>query len=57
MDADEKLIEAVREFPCLWLVSSKFYKEAVAKDNAWREIGTQVCYNNFMNEIIIVEDA
>ena len=35
---DEKLIEAVRLFPCLWQVNSKSYKDAVAKGNTWKEI-------------------
>ena len=35
---DEKLIEAVREFPCLWRVSSRAYKDARAKENAWKEV-------------------
>ena len=34
---DEKLIEAVRTFPCLWRVSSKAYKDIRAKENAWKE--------------------
>ena len=34
---DEKLIEAVRTFPCLWRVSSKAYKDKRAKENAWKE--------------------
>ena len=28
---NEKLIEAVRLFPCLWQVNTKSYKDAVAK--------------------------
>ena len=35
---DEQLIEAVREFPCLWQVSSRAYKDLRAKENAWKEI-------------------
>ena len=35
---DEKLIEAVREFLCLWRVSSPAYKDARAKENAWKEV-------------------
>ena len=30
---NEKLIEAVRLFPCLWQVNTKSYKDAVAKAN------------------------
>ena len=39
---DEKLIEAVRLFPCLWQVNSKSYKNAVAKGNACKEIFSKV---------------
>ena len=30
---NDKLIEAVRLFPCLWQVNTKSYKDAVAKAN------------------------
>ena len=39
---DEKLIEAVRAFPCLWQVSSKSYKDVKAKENAWKLVANQV---------------
>ena len=39
---DEKLIEAVIEFPCLWRVSSHAYKDARAKENAWKEVAKVV---------------
>ena len=35
---DEKLIETVRGFPCLWRLSSKAYKDVRAKENAWKEV-------------------
>ena len=35
---DKKLSEAMREFPCLWRVSSRAYKDARAKENAWKEV-------------------
>ena len=35
---DEKLIESVREYPCLWRVCSKAYKDIRAKENAWKEV-------------------
>ena len=41
---EEKLIDCVRCYPCLWQVSSKGYKDIRAKDNAWREISVQVRY-------------
>ena len=39
---EEKLIETVRGFPCLWQVSCKGYKDVRAKENAWTEVATQV---------------
>ena len=42
MDTEERLIEAVHEFPCLWEVSSKAYKDAIAKGNAWKEVSSKV---------------
>ena len=38
----EKLIEAVRYFPCLWDVTKTCYKDARAKKNAWKEVVIQV---------------
>ena len=35
---DEKLIDAVHFFPCLWKVNSRSYKDIVAKDNAWKQL-------------------
>lgn len=39
---DEKLIEAVRSFPCLWQVNSRPYRDITAKGNALKEIANQV---------------
>lgn len=39
---DEKLIESIRDFPCLWQVNSRSYKDAIAKDNAWKQVAAQV---------------
>ena len=44
MDDDEKLIEAVRLYPCLWQVSSRSYRDVIAKTNALKMIAEQV-YN------------
>ena len=32
---EEKLVEAVRTFDCLWTVSAKVHRDARAKENAW----------------------
>ena len=42
MDVDEKIIDAVHEFPCLWEVCSKAYKDAIAKGNAWKDVSKKV---------------
>ena len=42
MEGEEKLVEAVREFPCLWKVKSKSYKDQTARENAWKEVSKQV---------------
>ena len=39
---DEKLVEAVRTFPCLWQVSTKSYKNARARENSWKQVASQV---------------
>ncbi|XP_050683584.1 uncharacterized protein LOC126978636 [Leptidea sinapis] len=35
---DEKLIESVKKFPCIWNTSSEFYKCNETKDAAWDQI-------------------
>ena len=40
--ADEKHIEAVHCFPCLWQVSSKSYKDARTRENAWKEVASHI---------------
>ena len=32
---EEKLVEAVRGYPCLWKLTEKGYKDGKAKENAW----------------------
>ena len=39
---DEKLIELVRTFPCLWQVSTAAYKDIKAKENVWKDIKLKV---------------
>ena len=40
--ADEKLVEAVRDYPCLWQLSSRSYKDLRAKENAWKAVALKV---------------
>ena len=42
MDDNEKLVEAVRGYPCLWQVSSRAYRDITAKTNALKTIVDQV---------------
>uniref|UniRef100_A0A1X7VX65 MADF domain-containing protein n=1 Tax=Amphimedon queenslandica TaxID=400682 RepID=A0A1X7VX65_AMPQE len=38
---DEKLVELVRSFPCLWNVQIKWYRDIIVKENIWNEISSQ----------------
>ena len=37
-DVEAFLIEEVRRFPALWKTTDSNYKNAVVKENAWREV-------------------
>ena len=39
---EEKLIEAVRVYPCLWDVSQRCFKDIIAKENAWKKVAEEV---------------
>ena len=39
---DEKLIELVCTFSCLWQVSMAAYKDIKVKENVWRDIKLKV---------------
>ena len=41
---EERLVEAVRSYPCLWNNQIKAYKEQRTKENAWKAIQTQVSF-------------
>ena len=38
MEKDEQLIDAVREFPCLYNSKSPDFKVTLKKENAWLKI-------------------
>lgn len=40
--SEERLIESVRAFQCIWDVSSKVYKDLRARENAWMEVAQKV---------------
>ena len=39
---DEKVVEAVRDFECLWRIGTKSYRDIIAKENAWKEVAAKV---------------
>ena len=39
---EDKLIEAVRDYTCLWQVSSRAYKDLRAKENTWKQVAEKV---------------
>ena len=43
-DLQEKLIEAVRKYPCVWDVTSLSFKDkdCKAKENAWKSVPEEV---------------
>ena len=42
LKADERLIESIQRFPCLWEIHSKSFRDLVAKENAWKVVSTEV---------------
>ena len=40
--AEDKLIKAVHCFPCLCQVSTKSYKDVKTRENAWKEVASQI---------------
>ena len=42
MENDEALIEAVREYPCLYNSTIADFKITLKKENAWKAISTQL---------------
>jgi len=60
---DEKLVEMVAKFNCLYDLSCTLYKNQTIKDNAWKEVAEQVkrsgkyiviYYNNLVLQNIII---
>ena len=40
--ADEKLIEMVKRYPCLWQIHSKCFRDLSAKETAWKIVSDEV---------------
>ena len=47
---EEKLIETVRGFDCTWKESAKVYRDARAKENAWKAVAREVSYKFMKKE-------
>lgn len=41
-DEDEKFINLVREYPCLWNMKLKEYKDGRLKENSWDIVAKEV---------------
>ena len=50
------MIEAVREFSCIWQLSNRSYKDLRAKENAWKAVVAKVQIilpsNTYINIIV-----
>lgn len=42
---DEKLIEVIRNYPVIYKLSDKNYKDNIIKDNVWKEISQSIGKN------------
>ena len=42
MDMEENLVEIVRQYTCLRKIIAKEYKDAIAKENSWKEVAAKV---------------
>ena len=40
--ANERLIDVVRKYPCLWEVSSQSHKDKIAKSNSWDAVRSEL---------------
>ena len=39
---EERFIDAVRRYECLWKVGSRVYKDLCAKENSWKKVAEEV---------------
>ena len=48
--ADEKLIEGVKRYPCLWEIHNKSFRDLGAKESAWKIVAQEVgrVYTSFL---------
>ena len=50
---EEKLVEAVRTFDCLRKVSAKVYRDARAKENAWKAVARTDRTHTLLNPFLL----
>ena len=50
---EEKLVEAVPTFDCLWKVSAKGYRDARAKENAWKAVARTDRTHTLLNPFLL----
>lgn len=51
MDLSERVVEAVRKYPCLWDPSSLEYRDRRMKDEAWKAVIEEVGDNRTLEEV------
>ena len=50
---EEKFVEAVHTFDCLWKVSAKVYRDARAKENAWKAVAKTDRTHTVLNPFLL----
>ena len=50
---EEKFVEAVHTFDCLWKVSAKVYRDARAKENAWKAVAKTDRTHTLLNPFLL----
>ena len=50
---EEKFVEAVHTFDCLWKVSAKVYRDARAKENAWKAVAKTNRTHTLLNPFLL----
>ncbi|XP_065061667.1 uncharacterized protein LOC135688677 [Rhopilema esculentum] len=53
----ERLIEAVRRYPCLYNTTKKEYKDESIRENAWRNVCNEVLEKTYQNEKELIEES
>ena len=51
---EEKFVEVVHTFDCLWKVSAKAYRDARAKENAWKAVTKTDRTHTLLNPFLLL---